>query len=165
MTADTSEYDGELSTDGTKIHLASWGDRFFAWLIDVILVGAVSSTLGDVAGVYSLTVGDVSMTLPLLSVNGLGFWLYWTVLEGYGGQSAGKLVMDIAVTDEYGEDIGFVTAAIQAFGKAFLLPLDCLIGWLAMSGQYVRVFNKLSGTIVVERGEDEPTGVEYVTPE
>jgi len=165
MTAEIGDVDGVRRGDDTRIHLASWGDRFFAWLIDILLVGAVSSTLGDIAGVYSLSVGDVSMTLPLLSVNGLGFWLYWTVLEGYGGQSAGKLVMNIAVTDERGEDIDYVTAAIQAFGKAFLLPLDVLIGWLAMSGEYVRVFNKLSRTIVIERGESEPTDVEYVTPE
>ena len=30
--------------------------------------------------------------------------------------------------------INYPTAAIESFGKAFLLPLDCLIGWLAMPG-------------------------------
>ncbi|WP_136688962.1 RDD family protein [Halorhabdus amylolytica] len=158
--------DESASPGPTRLHLASWWNRFFAWLIDVILVGGVTSTVGDVAGVYSLTVGEFSATLPLLSINGLVFWVYWTVLEGYHGQSAGKLVMSIAVTDERGGDIDYVTAAIQSFGKAFLLPLDCLIGWLAMSGEYVRVFNRLSGTIVVEQADaGSPEDVEYVKPD
>lgn len=166
MATDRSDIDRKTPTDVTRIHLASWGERFFAWLIDVVLVGAVTSALGDIAGVYSLSVGDVSMTLPLLSVNGLGFWLYWTILEGYGGQSAGKLVMNIVVTDDRGAEIDYLTAAIQAFGKAFLLPLDCLIGWLAMRGEYVRVFNRLSGTIVVEQVDaGKPEDIEYVKPD
>ncbi|MFB6200514.1 MAG: RDD family protein [Halorhabdus sp.] len=156
------------SEPGTRqqLRLASWGDRFFAWLIDVILVGVAVSTFGDIAGVFSLTVGDFSLTWPLLSVNGLGFWVYWTILEGSGGQSAGKMVMNIAVTDERGGEIDYVTAGIESFGKAFLLPLDVLIGWLAMSGEYVRVFNRLSGTIVVEQANaGKPEDVEYVKPD
>jgi len=162
----TGSTDHDASPGTTRLHLASWWDRFFAWVIDVILIGGVTSTAGNVAGVYSLSVGELSATLPLLSVNGLVFWVYWTALEGYHGQSAGKLVMSIAVTDDRGGDIDYVTAAIQSFGKAFLLPLDCLIGWLAMSGEYVRVFNRLSGTIVVEQDDaGTPADVEYVKPD
>ncbi|MFC7232705.1 RDD family protein [Saliphagus sp. GCM10025308] len=93
-------------------------------------------------------------------------WLYWTALEGYNGQSAGKLVMNIAVTDERGDPIDYPTAAVESFGKAFLLPLDALIGWIAMESEYVRLFNRLSSTIVVKAPEeDEPAGVTYVPPE
>lgn len=148
------------------LHLASWEDRFWAWLIDVILVGAALSAFGEVVGVFSVLTGGL-VTTPFVGVNGLGFWLYWTALEGYQGQSAGKMVMDLAVRDERGEEIDYPTAAIESFGKAFLLPLDVLIGWIAMEGEYVRLFNRLSSTIVVEVPDDEgvPEGVEYVKPE
>lgn len=148
------------------VHLASWDDRFLAWLIDVILVGTVLSAFGEAAGAFSLFLGGLSLSAPFLGVNGLGLWIYWTALEGYRGQSAGKVVMKIAVTDRRGEEIDYATAAIESFGKAFLLPLDVLIGWLAMEGEYVRLFNRLSSTIVVEVPEDEgPEGVEYVPPD
>jgi uncharacterized RDD family membrane protein YckC len=157
---------GEEPTNERTLHLASWDDRFLAWLIDVVLVGAVLSVFGEAAGAFSLLAGSLSLS-PFLGVNGLGLWLYWTALEGNRGQSAGKTVMKIAVTDERGEDIDYATAAIESFGKAFLLPLDVLVGWLFMEDEYVRLFNRLSSTIVVERSEDEevPEGVAYVRPE
>lgn len=158
--------DTDDAADGTKrIHLASWDDRFWAWLIDVILVGAVLSALGEVVGVFPVLTGDVVLS-PFLGVNGLGLWIYWTALEGYQGQSAGKMVLDVAVTDERGDDVDYLTAAIESFGKAFLLPLDLLIGWIATEDEYVRLFNTLSSTIVlrVPEGGDVPAGVEYVRP-
>ncbi|MFC7215454.1 RDD family protein [Saliphagus sp. GCM10025334] len=157
--------DDPQTTERT-LHLASWEDRFWAWLIDVLLVGAALSGLGEAVGTLSLVTGDLSFSTSFLGVNGLGIWLYWTALEGYNGQSAGKLVMNIAVTDERGDSIDYPTAAVESFGKAFLLPLDALIGWIAMEGEYVRLFNRLSSTIVVEApDDDEPSGVTYVPPE
>jgi uncharacterized RDD family membrane protein YckC len=102
----------------------------------------------------------------LLGVNGLGVFLYWVVLEGYGGQSAGKLVLDLQVTDRRGDPIGWGQAAVESAGKAFLLPVDCLVGWFAMEGQKLRLFNRLSSTIVIQTdGSDPPPGVEYEIPE
>jgi uncharacterized RDD family membrane protein YckC len=159
---DASSTDSAVET----LHLASWDDRFWAWLIDVVLVGAVLSVVGETAGAFSLLTGGLWPTSPFLGVNGLGLWLYWTALEGYQGQSAGKLVLDVAVTDERGGEIDYATAAIESFGKAFLLPIDVLVGWLAMEDEYVRLFNRLSSTIVVEvTAERAPEGVEYVPPE
>ncbi|WP_458189104.1 RDD family protein [Haladaptatus sp. NG-WS-4] len=165
MDIDETDADRD-STAKQKIYLASWDSRFFAWLIDVLLVGATLSAFGEIAGLFSLVTGSLSLTTPFLGVNGLGLWVYWTGLEGYQGQSAGKMVMNIAVTDDRGEDIDYVTAAIESFGKAFFLPLDVLIGWIAMEDEYVRLFNKLSSTIVVKTPDREnvPEGVEYVPP-
>ncbi|MFC6974739.1 hypothetical protein ACFQL1_08670 [Halomicroarcula sp. GCM10025709] len=73
--------------------------------------------------------------------------------------------MDIAVTDERGDEIDYGTAAVESFGKAFLLPIDCLVGWLAFEKEGLRLFNKLSSTVVVEVDEtDHPGDVAYVYP-
>lgn len=166
MSADDTAADSDGSAGKTTLSLASWDDRFVAWLIDLLLVGAIVSTFGGVGNLFTLTTDELSVSIPLLGANGVGLWLYWTALEGYRGQSAGKMVMDIAVTDEQGGAIGYPTAAIESFGKAFVLPLDVLIGWLAMEDEYVRLFNKLASTIVVEvpEGERGPADVEYVPP-
>ncbi|MFC6863095.1 RDD family protein [Halomicroarcula sp. GCM10025817] len=150
-----------------KLHIASWDDRFLAWLLDVILVGAVLAGLGEATGVFALLTGSLSLSTPFAGLNGLVLVVYWTALEGYQGQSAGKMVMNIAVTDERGDPIDYATATIESFGKAFLLPLDILVGWLAYEEEGLRLFNKLSSTIVVETDADDdssPEGVEYVYP-
>jgi hypothetical protein len=52
-----------------------------------------------------------------------------------------------------GEKIGFQDSAMESFGKAFLLPLDCLAGWFVYKGSGQRAFNRFSDTIVVEANE------------
>ncbi|WP_276273707.1 RDD family protein [Haloarcula litorea] len=148
------------------LHVASWDDRFLAWLLDVVLVGAILAGLQQTAGVFALVTGSLSLTASFTGLNGVALFVYWTALEGARGQSAGKIVMDIAVADERGDPIGYGTAAIESFGKAFLLPLDVLVGWLAYEEEGLRLFNRLSGTIVVETDDDEhrPDDVEYVYP-
>ena len=148
------------------LHLARWDTRFWAWLIDIIIVGIGVEVAAILAGaVYSFhrlfnLPGDL---FPLdLGVNGAVLFLYWTLFEGYRGKSIGKMVLNIKVTGRSGEDIGFIAAAISSFGKAFLLPIDCLIGWIAMPGSKLRLFNRLSDTIVVKTEYTPPEGVEYV---
>jgi uncharacterized RDD family membrane protein YckC len=150
-----------MEADSRTLHIASWTDRFLAWLVDVILVGAVLGSLGELASVFSV----LTAASPLAGLNGVALFLYWTALEGSRGQSAGKMVMSIAVTGERGESIDYGTAAIESFGKAFILPLDCLIGWLAYDEEGLRLFNRLSSTIVIEQeGTNRPEDVEYVYP-
>lgn len=146
------------------LYLAGWETRFWAWLIDIILVGLPTWALSDrLPASWQITMDPGLLSISLSSVV---FFLYWTLFEGYHGQSIGKMALRIRVVGRAGEDIGFFVAAIQSFGKAFLLIPDCLIGWLAMPGSKQRLFNRVSGTVVVEtREREEPEGVTYVKKE
>ena len=154
-----------------RLHIASWSSRFWAWLIDVIVVGAAVNAIWGAVGVFaflSLNPFAVGQLGEFGGLNGIGLWVYWTLLEGYRGQSIGKMVLNVRVTDREGEPIEYGAAAIEAFGKAFLLPIDLIVGLLAYEGKKLRLFNRLSETIVVETDEeptDPPEGVEYVMPE
>ena len=55
-------------------------------------------------------------------------------------------------------------AAIESLGKTFvpILVLDCLIGWIAMHETKLRVFNRISNTIVIKTDYKEPAGILYV---
>lgn len=143
------------------LYLAKWDTRFWAWLIDIILIGLPLWALSDrlpPAWRFTIDPGLVSFSLSSVVL-----FLYWALFEGYRGQSIGKMALGIRVTGRGGEDIGFFAAAIESFGKAFLLIPDCLIGWLAMPGSKQRLFNRISGTVVVETHEaEEPEGVTYV---
>ncbi|MDN7026185.1 RDD family protein [Methanoculleus sp. FWC-SCC1] len=141
--------------------LARWSTRFWAWLIDVILVGVAGSAVSGLAGT-AWQFAPFAPWLETISLSSLLLFAYWTVLEGWRGQSIGKMVMNIRTTGRAGEDIGYGAAAVESFGKAFLLVLDCLIGWIAMPGSKLRLFNRLSNTIVIETEYAPPEGIEYV---
>jgi uncharacterized RDD family membrane protein YckC len=147
------------------LHLAKWSNRFWAWLVDVILVILF---LNIVRGIF-----EPFWKLPLLwdymhwEIFAIGFetiffFLYWTVMEGFRGQSIGKMVMNLKVVNRDGTKIRYGTAALESVGKAFLLPLDCLIGWLAMPNTKLRVFNRISNTIVINTDYKEPDGILYI---
>jgi uncharacterized RDD family membrane protein YckC len=149
------------------IYLSKWSSRFWAWIVDVILIILF---LNIVRGIL-----DPFFSLPLLwdfsnknwgffsvGFESIFFFAYWTIMEGFRGQSIGKMVMNLKVVNRDGTKISYATSALESLGKAFLLPLDCLIGWLAMPGTKLRVFNRISNTIVIKADYKEPHGIVYV---
>jgi uncharacterized RDD family membrane protein YckC len=149
------------------IYLATWSARFWAFLIDIILFILF---LNIIRGIF-----NPFWKLPLLwdyrqwGFFTLGFefiflFAYWTIMEGYRGQSIGKMVMNLKVVSRDGTKINYPTAALESLGKSFppILLFDCLIGWLAMPGTQLRVFNRISNTIVIKSDYREPRGILYV---
>ena len=147
------------------LFLGKWSTRFWAWLIDFILVILF---LNIIRGIF-----QPFWIIPLyldfhrwepyeFGFQTFFFFAYWTVMEGFRGQSIGKMVMNLRVVNRDGTKINYSTAAIESAGKAFLLPFDCLIGWLGMPGTKLRVFNRISNTIVIKTDYREPAGILYV---
>lgn len=126
-----------------ELELASWGERFLAYVIDGILVGIVSS-------MFMWPMHLVRIPFMNIGVTNILLFLYWGYLEGTNGQSLGKRAMNIRVTDVYGEPIDISRSLYQAFGKAFLMPLDVIAGWILFPDKQQRLFNNLSNTIVVK---------------
>jgi uncharacterized RDD family membrane protein YckC len=139
--------------------LASWGERFVAWLIDMIVLGVLLSWMVW-PGFYWLPGAWGTMVPRWIPFVDLGFrnliyFLYWTVLEGTYGQSVGKMVMKIRVVQLDGQALDMGKATYQSIGKAFLLPLDCIIGWIQYSSRQQRLFNYLSKTVVVKTSDKD----------
>jgi uncharacterized RDD family membrane protein YckC len=131
--------------------LAFWGERFVAWLIDAVIIGVVVGILGLLRLSFTWWSGWPDW-LPFFNFNlgGILYFLYWMFMDGAYGQSFGKMIMRLKVTRLDGSPIGMGTAALESVGKAFLLPLDCLLGWLLYPKRRQRIFNYLSETIVVK---------------
>jgi hypothetical protein len=55
------------------------------------------------------------------------------------------------VTDIDGGRLDMNQTAIQALGKAFLLPLDLILGWIMYPSMQQRLFNNLSKTVVLKK--------------
>ena len=140
------------SAPGLK--MAYWGERFVAWLIDVIIVGIAAWILGFfILFPFDFTfLPDWLNWIPFfsLNLNGVLLFLYWLFMESVYGQSFGKMVMRIKVTRLDGSPASVTQAAVESIGKAFFLILDVLIGWLLYPRCRQRIFNFLSQTIVVK---------------
>ncbi len=150
----------------TQLIIARWSDRFFAWLIDYIIVAAVAFAVylalfsanfdqlmsGDFEDSQSFGYGSISIV----------FFLYWLILESKTGQSIGKMALHLKITNLNGGKADIKSIAISSFGKAFLLPIDVIVGRLVINKKRQRIFNKLGKTIVIKvESEDEPENVVY----
>lgn len=169
---ETSE-GGERNTVPVEIRLASWIDRFVAWLVDFIIV---SISLGFVFALIAFPYwvfhyGNATMmwyrnigpSHYLLS--SFIFFAYWTFFESTSGQSIGKKLLNIETTDLAGKRIDIKSAAIESFGKSFLLPIDVILGWIFTNNKRQRTFNKISKTIVIKlrpREELSADNIRYI---
>jgi len=150
----------------TELIIARWSDRFFAWLIDYIIVAAVAFAIylaifsanfdqvmsGDFEDSRSFEFGSISIV----------FFLYWLILESKTGQSIGKMALHLKITNLSGGQADIKSIAISSFGKAFLLPIDVIVGRLVINKKRQRIFNKLGKTIVIKvEADDEPENVNY----
>jgi uncharacterized RDD family membrane protein YckC len=125
------------------IELATWTQRFIALVIDGLLLGVALAVL-NLPG-YQM-IGGVNITLGIDNV--LQF-LYYMFMDQYYGQSIGKKVMNLRITKIGGAPLSLADAAIESFGKVFLLPLDFIIGFFFYKSKNQRLFNYLSDTVVI----------------
>jgi len=135
--------------------LAGWGDRFIAWVVDIIIIGAIVTPLRFfvtwVLWPWEPLIPWYMRWIPFISdPSSIIHFIYWTFMEGFYGQSIGKMIIRIKVTRTSGKPVDIVYAAIESLGKAFLLPIDLIIGWILYPSKKQRLFSYISDTIVVK---------------
>jgi len=143
-----------------QVTIARWSDRFFAWLIDIVIVW-----VGGLA-VWSITIGVPNLE-PIMEGNfeqsssfgypiqSIVFFLYWLILEYKTGQSIGKIALHLKITNLRGEKADLKSIVISSFGKSFLLPIDLILGWIFTNKKRQRIFNRLGDTVVIKLDEVE----------
>ena len=151
-----------------EVTLARWSDRFYAWLIDYVIVFTGSFTVFFVAfstyNFETITSGEFEYArsfewAPISIV----FFAYWIILEYKTGQSIGKRALRLKITNLSGDQAELKDIVISSFGKSFILPIDVILGWIFTNQKRQRIFNKFGNTIVIklERIETEPENISY----
>ena len=161
-----SDSENNDSFKPTQLVIARWTDRFFAWLIDYIIVASVAFAI--YLALFSLsfeqvTSGDFesSRYFEYGSIS-IVYFFYWLILELKTGQSIGKMALHLKITNLKGEKADIKSIAISSFGKAFLLPIDVIIGRLFTNKNRQRIFNSLGKTIVIKiETEDDTENIIY----
>jgi uncharacterized RDD family membrane protein YckC len=142
------------SVHNKEITLARWSTRFWAWLVDFIIVTIAIEIIfaiayAPLAGFNQGVQGNPGLGAVRFAVQSLLFFAYWTYFESTTGQSIGKKLLKIRTTDLAGNAPDIRNIAIESFGKAFLLPIDVFFGWIFTNDKRQRLFNRASDTIVI----------------
>ena len=154
------------SVHNKEITLARWSTRFWAWLIDFIIVTIAIEVIFAIAyaplALNQGVQGNPGLGAVRFAVQSLLFFAYWTYFESTTGQSIGKKLLKIKTTDLAGNVPDIRNIAIQSFGKAFLLPIDVFFGWIFTNDKRQRLFNRASDTIVIRVVVNQGSGSENV---
>ena len=75
-------------------------------------------------------------------------WMYFALMEGYRGQTLGKMLVGLRIVDMSGARMQPFPAAIRSLTKILILPFDVLVGlfksrkhgFLRFFGQYTRTW-------------------------
>ena len=142
--------------DVSKIILAKWKDRFFAWVIDFVIISLISTS---VVFLYFLSLSDNfdnfitnnGMYVPTSVI----FFLYWIILEYKTGQTVGKKMFNLKITNIQGKKPSLIGVVLSSFGKSFILPIDMILGLIITNEKRQRIFNKLGDTLIIKIKESE----------
>jgi len=137
--------------DISKIILAKWKERFFAWIIDFIVISLISTSIFFLSFLYldynfENFITNDGMYIP----TSVMFFSYWIILEYKTGQTIGKKMFNLKITNSQGEKPSLMGVVISSFGKSFILPIDMILGLIITNEKRQRIFNRIGNTIVIK---------------
>ena len=142
----------DISRKTSILPPANFEKRAFAFLIDFLIAFAVFMAFPNTLSLLT------SLGTFRLDINVIFFlvllWIYFTLLEGFAGQSLGKRIIGLVVIRVDGKRLFYDHAAVRNFGKVFLLPFDLLIGTRLNDKRFIRYFDKFAGTTVIDLRPD-----------
>ena len=83
------------------------------------------------------------------------FFSYWIILEYKTGQTIGKKMFNLKVTNSQGGKPSLIGVVISSFGKSFILPIDMILGLIITNDKRQRIFNKLGDTLIIKIKESD----------
>ena len=139
------------NSESSKIILAKWKDRFFAWLVDFVIISLISSSIFFLSFLYldynfENFITNDGMYIP----TSVMFFSYWIILEYKTGQTIGKKMFNLKITNNQSEKPSLMGVVISSFGKSFILPIDMILGLIITNEKRQRIFNKLGDTLIIK---------------
>lgn len=145
--ATTESYGAPIGVTQEDVHVT--GRRIVAIIIDSILLGIPVSLLSML---FSRPNGSVSGLLIVLSI--VIYFLYFILMEGYLGQTVGKMLLGIQVIrEDNGEVPGISTATVRTLLRLIDGLFAYLVGFIAVmaSSKRQRLGDMAAHTLVVRK--------------
>ena len=139
-----------------KIILAKWKDRFFAWIVDFVIISIISTSIFFLSFLYlNHNFEDFVTNDGMYIPTSIMFFSYWIILEYKTGQTIGKKMFNLKITNNFGDKPSLIGVILSSFGKSFILPIDIILGWILTNEKRQRIFNKLGNTLIIKIKESE----------
>lgn len=146
---ETWAVEADIGKKTSVLPLATFKKRTLAFLIDFAITFAVFVVVPNIFSLLArgpLSILDLNVILLFLVL----LWVYFTLLEGFAGQSLGKRFIGMSVVRVDGKRMFYDHAGVRNFGKTFLLPFDLLFGLRLKDERFIRYFDKFAGTTVID---------------
>lgn len=156
--------------------IADWGSRFWALFIDIFIVFAIASILSSMFffAIGNWTWWSYGLFSPFQWLFNLGpssiiFFIYSLAMENYYGQTLGKRALDLEVVSEQSGDRPLLQdLAINSFGKAFIMPIDFIIGRIARDKRQIpdlnqRLTQKWAQVVVIQKPRRKDKTTQFVS--
>lgn len=156
-----------------RLPLAAPSARFFALLIDFATISVIVSILTAILGLFQIfEVADLVSSKfreALVIFAGFATYLcYWPVFEHFwNGQTPGKRVMQIRVTDLHGMRLSFAQVVVRNLIRPVdMLPLFYLVGALStlISPRMQRLGDIAANTIVISSRRPRQPALDRLAP-
>ncbi len=140
----------------SKIIIAKWKDRFFAWIVDFVIISIISTSIFFLSFLYlNHNFEDFVTNDGMYIPTSIMFFSYWIILEYKTGQTIGKKMFNLKITNNFGDKPSLIGVILSSFGKSFILPIDIILGWILTNEKRQRIFNKLGNTLIIKIKESE----------
>ena len=140
----------------SKIILAKWKDRFFAWVVDFVVISIISASIFFLTFLYlNHNFEDFVTNDGMYIPTSIMFFSYWIILEYKTGQTIGKKMFKLKITNNFGEKPSLIGVILSSFGKSFILPIDIIFGWVLTNEKRQRMFSRLGNTLIIKIKESE----------
>jgi len=152
------------NSESSKIILAKWKDRFFAWVVDFVIISLISTSIFFLSFLFLDRDFDNFITNDGMYIpTSVMFFSYWIILEYKTGQTIGKKMFNLKITNVQGKKPSLVGIVLSSFGKSFILPIDIILGLIITNEKRQRIFNKLGDTLIVKIKElEESSDFKYI---
>jgi len=161
---------------GNRLIIADFGSRFWAFLIDQVIVGLITSTLSSIL-FFSFGFWDfwgnssISIFPWIFSIgpSSLLFFIYTFLMEYYYGQTLGKMALNLEVVSENtGEKPLIGDLIISSLGRAFFLPIDLILGRIVKDESQIpdlnqRLTQKWSRTVIIRQQKQKEKTPQFVS--
>ncbi|MBL7645188.1 MAG: RDD family protein [Candidatus Hydrogenedentes bacterium] len=150
-----------------SLYLAGPFTRFLAWIIDVLVIAAVSSAAFSIAGFSGALVGNVGFAFAIIFIFAFGFG-YRIVMEWrFRGQTLGKRILRLRVMDAGGLRLQLHQIVLRNLIRVVdMLPFAYALGGTTMlfNARNQRLGDIAANSIVTYLPQDVPPDFARVLP-
>lgn len=103
------------------IRYAGFWMRFWAYLLDIIVIGSISNLLVEpIFMVFNWSLHETNMFAPIAIVNAVIFYAYFVLMTKLLGQTLGKMVFGLRVIDLEGKKLAWSTVLFREWVGRFI---------------------------------------------